>query len=175
MKWRLLPTRLTRGPELATHKINIKGPLISCRRIRPAQRAVVFLISLGLGIAAARADEPGSLTDNMRRTVDFSSRLLHAENRTWQLLAIGLDVHSVIAGTRGDIGTLTLQPYLLRVEGAPVGGGLFHDGHDWALQWRIANFNYTGLGHGRFNIRMGHFEIPFGLEQIEQTNGRSTR
>ena len=85
------------------------------------------------------------------------------------ILAAGLDVHTVIAGKRGDIGTLTFQPYLLRIDDAPAAGGLFEDEHDWALQWRIANFNYTGLGHGRFNVRVGHFEIPFGLTSGSKT------
>ena len=33
------------------------------------------------------------------------------------------------------------------------------------------SFNYTGIGRGRLNVRVGHFELPFGLEQIIQTNG----
>jgi hypothetical protein len=97
--------------------------------------------------------------------------MIDAGGDTWHIFAAGLDMHTVISGDRGDIGTLTFQPFLLRIDNAERAGPLFDDGNDWALQWRIANFNYTGIGHGKFNIRIGHFEVPFGLEQVEQTNG----
>ena len=119
----------------------------------------------------ANAKVATGLIDNARVSVDFSTRGLHTASQSWSLHAVGLDVHTVISGERGDIGTLTIQPYLLRINNEPTRPALFSDSSDHALQWRITNFNYTGLGHGRFNIRVGHFEVPFGLEQVIQTNG----
>lgn len=109
--------------------------------------------------------------DNLRSAIDVSARVQSVGSHSWTQAAIGLDVHQVFSSRQGDIGTLTLQPFVLRVDDSPAVQGMFDDQHDWALQWRIANFNYTGLGHGRFNLRLGHFELPFGLEQVVQTNG----
>ena len=111
------------------------------------------------------------LKNNSRSAIDVSVKTHSVGSSNWTQGAFGLDLHQVFSGPRGDVGTLTLQPYLLRIDDSPNVQGLFDDQHDWALQWRIANFNYTGLGHGRFNVRVGHFELPFGLEQVVQTNG----
>ncbi len=108
---------------------------------------------------------------NTRASVDVSSRVIRSGGEVWTQQALGLDVHKVFAGSQGDVGTLVFQPYLVRIDDAPAVPPIFDDDHDQALQWRIANFNYTGLGRGRFNIRVGHFELPFGLEQVVQTNG----
>ena len=109
--------------------------------------------------------------DNGRFALDFSSRVIDAPDVTWTANAIGLDVHKVFSSSTRDIGTLVFQPYLVRIDDAPSVPPIFDDNHDQALQWRIANFNFTALAQGRFNIRIGHFELPFGLEQIVQTNG----
>jgi len=45
------------------------------------------------------------------------------------------------------------------------------DFEDFEIVNRITNFNYTRYGKGKTNFRIGHFEIPFGLEQIVNTNG----
>ena len=39
------------------------------------------------------------------------------------------------------------------------------------FMYRIFNLNVTRFGRGRFNVRVGHFEIPFGLEHVVNTNG----
>ena len=111
------------------------------------------------------------LPKNTRATLDFSGRVNDSAGTNWSQYAVGLDVHKVFSGRRGDIGVLTFQPYLVGIRNAPMVPGIFDDNDDWALQWRIANFNYTGIGQGRFNIRVGHMEVPFGLEQVIQTNG----
>ncbi len=137
-----------------------------------ARCAVRRALAIGFFACTTPAFADGeSLLSNLRSALDFSSRSMYRDTQTWHVAAAGLDLHSVLSSDRGDIGTLTLQPYLLRIDDAPNPGPLFEDDHDWALQWRIANFNYTGLAQGKLNLRVGHFELPFGLEQIEQTNG----
>ena len=116
-------------------------------------------------IAALEPDRPIALVAGVRfirdaaraEGPDLSSRVVHSGVDDFHLGAVGLDLHRVYSSEQGDIGTLTLQPYLLRIDSARNAPPLFDDGDDWALQWRIANFNYTGLGHGRFNVRLGHF------------------
>lgn len=134
-------------------------------------------MSLGLLLAASslgseiESTSAQSWDSNLRWSIDLSSRYVdNREADSFFINAIGFDLHKVFSGEGGDIGTLVFQPYLVNFsesEKAPY----FFDGRDSELTWRIANFNYTGLSQGQFNIRLGHFEIPFGLEQNIDTNG----
>ena len=135
-------------------------------------RALPFLLLLAWSsTVTAGGGGDNWIQRNARASLDLSVRVIDGVDRTWTQQAYGLDVHKVFSSSRGDIGTLVFQPYLVRIDNAPNVPPIFDDEHDQALQWRIANFNYTGFGHGRFNIRIGHFELPFGLEQVVQTNG----
>ncbi len=111
--------------------------------------------------------------DNLRWTIDLSARGTYMNDTdAWSgQYVVGLDVHKVFTGPGGDIGTLVFQPYLVWLDNNSYPPYFFDDGDDWELVWRITNFNYTALAHGRFNIRIGHFEVPFGLEQNIDTNG----
>lgn len=117
------------------------------------------------------ASLPNALLQNSRVSLDFSSRGLRVGSDGWSLQALGIDFHTVVTSESGDLGTFVFQSYLLRIDNPPGVPELFDDEHDWALKWRIVNFNYTGIGRGGFNLRLGHFETPFGLEQVIQTNG----
>lgn len=111
--------------------------------------------------------------DNSRWSLDFSAR--SNTNRTqddWSgTYFLGLDYHKVFSSESGDIGTLVFQPYWTQLDNAANHAPMFDDGDDGELIWRIANFNYTALSQGGFNIRVGHFEVPFGLEHNIDTNG----
>ena len=111
--------------------------------------------------------------DNSRQALDFSSRFTRdLKQHEWSRQYVaGFDFHKVFAGPGGDVGTLVLQPYLVKLSNVSKPPFFFDDGDDTELTWRIANFNYTALSYGTFNIRAGHFEIPFGLEQNIDTNG----
>lgn len=84
---------------------------------------------------------------------------------------LGFDMHKVFTGPEGDIGTLVLQPYVTRLDNVGAPPPFFDDGDDWELVYRIFNFNYTALAGNKFNIRLGHMEVPFGLEHVINTNG----
>lgn len=113
-----------------------------------------------------------SLTDNARWAFDLSARGMYNNraNEWYSAFFMGLDLHKVFSGPDGDWGTLVLQPYVMRLD-SPAQPAFFEDHHDWELVYRIFNFNYTGLAGGKFNVRVGHFEIPFGLEHVVNTNG----
>ncbi len=118
-------------------------------------------------------DPLSSWSSNLRWAIDLSTRhtnSLRGANSSWQHV-IGLDLHKVFQNKSGDFGTLVFQPYLVRLANVKTPPFFFDDGDDWELTWRMTNFNYTGLAQGRFNIRFGHFEVPFGLEQNLDTNG----
>ncbi len=114
-----------------------------------------------------------AITENLRSSIDFSSRGIHFGNRdeVGMVHALGLDLHKVFSSRAGDFGTLTLQGYLTRIDNLPVRPGFFDDNHDTEFVYRIVNFNYTGWGGKAPNIRIGHFEVPFGLEHTINTNG----
>lgn len=112
-------------------------------------------------------------SSNLRWAIDLSTRhnnSLRGARSEWKHI-VGLDLHKVFQGKTGDIGTLVFQPYLVKLTNAQNPPFFFDDGDDWELTWRMTNFNYTGLSQGKFNIRVGHFEVPFGLEKNIDTNG----
>ncbi len=117
--------------------------------------------------------EENKILENLRWALDVSTRQIrNLEADEWYAQDVyGFDLHKVFSGSNGDYGTLVFQPYLVHLKNIPNPPFFFDDGDDWELTWRIANFNYTGLAHGKFNIRIGHFEVPFGLEQNTDTNG----
>ncbi len=110
---------------------------------------------------------------NLRSAIDISTRRNEdLKSSHWSSQhVLGFDIHKVFTGPHGDIGTLVLQPYFVRINNVEMPPFYFDDGDDWELNWRIANFNYTQLANRKLNIRIGHFEIPFGLEQNIPTNG----
>lgn len=111
--------------------------------------------------------------ENSRWAIDTSIRITRNVDKNTNAFTqvIGLDVHKVFSHKTNDIGTLTFQPYIVKLNNVKNAPFIFDDGNDTQLTWRIANFNYTGLAQGKFNLRIGHFEVPFGLEYQEDTNG----
>jgi len=139
-----------------------------------------FLASLAVGELCfallptpAFADTEALFGDNSRWSLDLSTRVTrNTETRHDEFMhVIGADVHKVFSNNTSDIGTLTFQPYIVKLNNVNNPSFIFDDGNDTQLTWRIANFNYTALSQGKFNIRAGHFEIPFGLEYQVDTNG----
>lgn len=116
----------------------------------------------------------GSWKDNLRFAIDVAVRPIYfgPTGDFGNFTFVGIDLHKVFSSDQGDIGTLTMQPFLTRIDNVQNFANSVHeDPHDWAIDWRITNFNYTAIGKGKTNIRIGSFEIPFGLEQIVNTNG----
>ena len=138
-----------------------------------AQRRELYEPSFEESGAAPRDGLPDWMMDNLRWTIDLSSRagLFTDTGRIGTTNIVGLDLHKVFSDVQGDWGTLTVQLYLTRIDDIPSPPPFFESDEDWELVTRITNFNYTGLAGGRFNIKAGHFEIPFGLEVPVNTNG----
>lgn len=137
---------------------------------------LLYLISLFTFLSPflfAQTNENGLLGENSRWTIDASTRVtrnIDTKNNEY-MHVIGLDIHKVFSNSTSDIGTLTFQPYLVNINNVSNPSFAFDDGNDTQLIWRIANFNYTALSQGEFNIRIGHLEIPYGLEIPIDTNG----
>jgi hypothetical protein len=113
------------------------------------------------------------LTENLRCAIDVSLRggVETIQSDVFSTIAIGIDLHKVFSSQNRDWGTLTLQAYLTRIDGLVKHPPFFDDNHDWELVYRIFTFNLTALTHGWLNVRVGHFEIPYGLEYLINTNG----
>lgn len=115
----------------------------------------------------------GDFKQNSRFAIDLSTRVIYNETAEVTAYAnfIGVDFYKILTGPNRDWGTLTLQPYLTRIDNMGSHPPFFESGNDWELVPRIFNLNYTGLSRGEFNIKVGHMEVPFGLEHIVNTNG----
>ena len=119
--------------------------------------------------------------EKIRHTLDLSVRTVKtAENDPAQLAFVGLDLHRVVSTSSEDRATLTLQPYLAFVQNGsaqwdtpPQKHPLFDGSNDWAIQWRNFNANFKILQNGSLNVRLGHIEVPFGIEYPIDTNGRA--
>ena len=111
--------------------------------------------------------------DNSRLSFDFTSRSSYwqEEGQLTQQEFVGLDYHQIINFGGNEFGQLTLQPFLYRIDNAYRTPGVYDDNHDWEFVVRTAVFNYTGLGADKPYIKMGHFEIPFGVEYSKDTFG----
>lgn len=110
---------------------------------------------------------------NQRLSYDVSNRLVYHDGRDelGNMLAFGIDYHNIINDAVKDVGTLTMQLYLTRIDNLNPHPGFFDDDDDWQLVTRIFNFNYTGLGKNLPNIKVGHLELPYGIEYRINTNG----
>jgi hypothetical protein len=138
-------------------------------------RSLQYCFLVGLSCcsvwAAAETSPTAPWHNNLRWALDFSSRHVDKSGSdAFFVNALGFDLHKVFSGSDGDIGTLVFQPYIVNFSDANKAPYYFDGSHN-ELTWRIANFNYTALSQGQFNVRIGHFEVPFGLEQNQDTNG----
>ncbi len=113
-----------------------------------------------------------ALGENMRVNVDVISRIGFTRRRSEPefLNALGLDIHTVVSDSEGDIGTLLLQPYLVRRDNF-FERTVTIDGNDaFIIELHDFYFNLTRWGRGRTNFKIGHFDVPFGLEPRTDTH-----
>jgi hypothetical protein len=112
--------------------------------------------------------------NNLRMTVDLAGRSIvptrNGSSSSGSIAYIGLDVHKVFTDDQGDYATLIAQPYLTKLNSVK-GPHFFEGNNDWELVNRIMNVNFTRVFDERMNIKVGHFEVPYGLEQPLNTNG----
>ncbi len=140
--------------------------------IKAATLSLFFAGACALTLHSPTGDA-SVLGDNSRFTIDASTRStrLSIQSQSTAMHALGFDMHKVFSGKHRDIGTLVLQGYLTRIDDHPAPPGIFDSGDDTELIYRIFNFNYTGFSGNAPNIRIGHYEVAYGLEHAIDTNG----
>ena len=131
----------------------------------PSDEEAVFSLD-GFGNAQDTGDgtaKPGSsvlehLSTNLRLSIDAVSRVETSRRRGQQfaLNAIGIDLHRVVSSKYKDIGTLLLQPYVVRRDNSLMVMTNVEDDDGWEVEFHQFWFNLTRWGKGRTNIRFGH-------------------
>jgi len=133
--------------------------------------AVKSLIMLTFTSLSTAADIlPTKAFTNIRLASDFSTRVILTEDDEKSVSVFGIDLHNIFSNTQKDLATLVFQPYVVHFSqksSAPY----YFDGDRSELTWRIANLNFHLDTKRRFNLKLGHFEIPFGLEYEVDSNG----
>jgi hypothetical protein len=129
-----------------------------------------FVCSLALLAVPCYAD----FTQNLRWSLDASARLNQNEalDNTSRVYALGLDTHKVFTSSKGDVGYGVGQIYYTKLSNHIPVPFLFTAKDDSEFIIREAHLNYTAGANWLPNIRVGHFTLPFGLEESIDTNGR---
>ncbi|MDB4670815.1 hypothetical protein OAG56_02290 [Mariniblastus sp.] len=126
----------------------------------------------------ARVADPNSISsrirNNLRMTIDLSGRSVLSQragkSASGSVVFLGIDVHKVFSDEEGDWASLLAQPYLTKLNNVR-GPHFFDDDNDWEMVYRITNINFTRLFGKHMNLKVGHFEVPYGLELPINTNG----
>jgi len=114
------------------------------------------------------------LTDNLRWSFDASARVNNntSAKNTSRIYAFGLDTHKVFTSSQGDIGYAVGQLYFTQLSNQNPYPAMFSSEDDGKFVIREAHLNYASNSNWLPNIRLGHFTIPFGIEESIDTNGR---
>jgi len=114
-----------------------------------------------------------NIQQNLRASIDVSSRVVdyQSQDQTGSSHIVGMDLHKVFSNENGDVGTLILQAYMTKLDNQVQHPGFFKDKDDEQLVYRIFSFNLTPRGKTLPNIKLGHIELPYGLEHTINTNG----
>lgn len=115
-----------------------------------------------------------NFSQNLRWSLDGSFRLNlnEALDNTSRIYFLGLDTHKVFTSPTGDIGYGVGQVYYTKLSNHIPVPFLFTSKDDSDFIIREAHLNYTAGPNWLPNIRIGHFTLPFGLEESIDTNGR---
>ena len=113
------------------------------------------------------------MQDNLRFEVDMSSRIGWSTSAAaWiNVEAVGLDMLTVFGSETRDWIRVNLQLYAVRVDGGQSHPFAFDGTGEWKFQPRNSFLDILLLPRGVLTARVGHFELPYGLEAYIDTNG----
>ena len=106
--------------------------------------------------------------DNSRWTTDLSTRAQYltedAPSQLGYFNSIGIDANKVFSSGNRDFATLNLQVNLWCIHGLTRRPALFDGEDDCQVVNKVSTVNFAIRGDGKFNLLVGHPEVPFGLE-----------
>ncbi len=134
---------------------------------------LLFVFQL-LGMSQSNEANADEWSDGLRWTVDLSSRAQHLSgdgaSHTGYWNSIGLDANKVIAGKSSDFATVNLQLNLWCIDELSRRPAIFDDSKDCKLVSKVSTLQLAASGDGKFNILLGHAEVPYGLDFSVSTN-----
>ena len=135
---------------------------------------ILLVLFLPFALAALSVSCYATFTQNLRWSIDGSARLNQnqALDNTSRIYALGIDTHKVFTDSNGDVGYGVGQLYWTKLSNHMPVPFLFSSKDDSDFIIREAHLNYTAGPNWLPNIRVGHFTLPFGLEESIDTNGR---
>ena len=112
-----------------------------------------------------------SANDQSIATFDVSTRYQSSSSGDSGFLNFaGIDFTKDFGNATGDYGELLVQVYVASASNLENVPGFFESPDDKPIQFRNLYFKYKGLNRGKTQIKVGHFELPFGLEYRNDTN-----
>jgi len=114
------------------------------------------------------------LNDNFRWSIDGSARYndYSEPTKSSQIYFLGLDTHKILSNENGDFAYSVIQLYFTKLSNQNPYPFMFDSPDDAKIIIREAHLNYLPTSEWIPNIRIGHFTMPFGLEDSNDTNGR---
>jgi hypothetical protein len=111
--------------------------------------------------------------DNSRIAIDLTTRASYWEEADELTLQefIGIDYYQILSLDGKDFATLTIQPFIYRIDNGYRTPGFYDDNHDWEFLFRTLNINFNYWGVDKPYIKLGHFELPFGAEYNKNSFG----
>lgn len=154
--------------------------MVSPRQNLQILLAVVGIYAVAIGASAADAFLESAPSRSRNRwldyqaTVDLSSRAIYANSigEVGGEFTAGLDAYGKISGATTDLATLYLQVYIGHTENHPLPPLAIYEGpDDWEVFPKIVAANFHLRRDRRLNLKVGHFELPYGLEAVINSNG----
>lgn len=128
---------------------------------------------LGSSAWNANATLASRAGDNLRWAMDGSLRLGWSTGKSeWtNVEAIGLDAFTVVPGKTRDLLRVNLQLYAVRIDVGQSHPWAFDGEGRWRFQPRNSFVDALLLPREKLTWRIGHYELPWGIETRIDTNG----
>jgi hypothetical protein len=104
---------------------------------------------------------------------DLSMRIVEKSggSGTGHVNWVGIDLIDQLHWDGFPIATILVQAYAVEVKDLPATPIIFDDSRDWQLQWRFVYLDFDRWSHKGISWKVGHFQVPFGLEWTSDTTG----